>query len=497
MRVTFNMIYSNAITNMNSRLSDVARLNEQTATQKKLNRPSDDPAGMSRALDLRSTMSELEQYQENLDTAEGWLTQADDELRLASEVVTRLKEICTQGSTGTYTDDQREMMAEEARQLMEQLVGIANSEYAGDSIFAGSRVDGTAYEMGLAATVADGEGGSLEIGAVTGSASDTTYVEFIDSGTVGTDELHYRYTTDGGDTWTEATLAAGETTLDCGGVRAEMAAGSTVVATDEAGSADGTAVWLRPAAIYQGNTTDEVAVRHAGNSPVSATAEGDFSSKVVVRVDSDGTLPGPLEYSYSADGGATWSTGHTTTDGTFTVPGGHVTLEPDGGSDVYSGDQFTIQPENGAINLEIGPTSTVQINNIGKDIFGGLYTPAGSDELVAAEPEEENLLETVGAMIGYLETNNQDGLGECLEQLELAQERLTVALGGVGGRESRVEYCRVSIDTLYAAAETNLSGIEDADTVQLAVDLAKAEYAYEAVLSSSSRIMQMSLLDYL
>lgn len=497
MRVSFGMIYNQSVSGMNSRLSEMMRLNEQSATQKKINRPSDDPSGMCRSLDLRSTLSSMDQYLENIDTAEAWLSQADDELGLASDVLTRLEEIAEQASTGTYSDDQRQMIAAEARELMEELMGIANSEYAGDSIFAGSRTDTNAYTMVMGSTVRDADGSSLEVAEVTGASDYTVYVEFADSGEVGADALGYRYSTDGGETWQEGTLAAGDTTLDCGGVQAELVSGSTVTSSSEAGDGDGTVLWLRPAAEYLGNVQDEAAVVHYGASPVSALAEGAFSSSVLVRVDSGGTLPGPFEYSYSTNGGSSWSTGHTTSDATFDIPGGHVELTPDGGSLVADGDQFLVQPQNAAIVLETGPASSVQINNVGKDIFGGLYTPAGGSAAIAAEPLEENLFETVGELVGYLETNNADGAADCLAKLTRAHERLTVAAGDVGGKETRLEFSRNSVQTIQSTVTANISDLEDADITQLTSDLAKAETAYQAVLKSSSQIMNLSLLNYI
>ncbi|TVM15939.1 flagellar hook-associated protein 3 [Oceanidesulfovibrio indonesiensis] len=497
MRVSFNMIYNQSVSGMNSRLAEMMRLNEQSASQKKLNRPSDDPAGMARSLDLRSAQSAMDQYLENIDTAEAWLTQADDELRLASNAVTRLKEIAEQAATGTYSNDQREMIAAEARELMAELVSIANSEFVGDSIFAGSKIDTNAYALGLGATVRDAEGESLEVLAVTGNSNSTTYIEFLDSGQVGADTLRYRYTTDNGDTWQNAELAAGDTTIVCGGVRTEIAAGSTVAATSEEGAGDGSVLWLRPAAYYQGNVEGDAEVVHHGVSPIAAEAQGVFSSNVLVRVDSGGTLPGPIEYSYSTNGGSTWSSGHTTSDATFGIPGGYVELASNGGDTLAAGDQFLVQPQKAAILVDISPSSTVQINSIGKDIFGGLYTPVGESQAVAAVPSEENLLETVGELVGYLETNNQDGAAECLDKLSGAHARLTVALGDIGGRETRLEFARNSVETIKATTAANISDIEDVDITQLTIDLAKAEYAYQAVLRSSSQIMNLSLLDYI
>lgn len=497
MRVSFNMIYSQSVSNMNSRLSELMRINEQTASLKSINRPSDDPEGTARVLDLSSSMSRMEQYLENVDTAVAWLSLADEELSQASDVLTRLEEICEQGATGTYSDDEREMIAAEARELMEELVSISNTEYAGDSIFAGSMIADDAYAMGLGATVRDGEGAAASVLSVTGEADSTVYIEFMDSGEVGVDALNYRYSTDGGDTWTEATLAAGDTELVCDGVRTTLESGSTVTASSEEGEGDGSVIWLRPAAIYQGNGVADAVVRHSGSSTVAASCEGTFYSNVTIRVDSGGTLPGPLEYSYSLDSGATWNTGYTTTDSTFMIPGGEVELASNGGSTVVAGDQFVVQPENAEIYVDISDTSSVQINNVGCDIFGGLVEDAATGAMEAVPDGDDNLLEAVGELVGYLETNDVEGVSEVLEKLSAAHENLTVTLGDIGGRENRLEFTQYNLETIIDAAEANISDIEDADITQLSTDLAKAEYAYEAVLQSSTQIMGLSLLDYI
>lgn len=497
MRVSFSMIYNQSVKGTNSRLADIVRLNEQISSQKKINRPSDDPEGMARTLDLTSTLSSLDQYSENIDTADGWLSLADEELGLASDVVTRLKELCEQASTGTYTDDERDSIVTEVKELMEELVSIANSEYAGDSIFAGSKTDTNAYSITLGSTVRDADGSSLEVQEIVGDSADSTiYVEFIDSGEIGLDEINYRYTTDGGDTWREETLAAGDTVLELGAAEVELVSGSTVTASSEEGEGDGTLLWIRPAALYQGNTYDSTSVVHYGTSAVTATAEGDFSTDVLVRVDSGDTLPGNIEYSYSIDGGSTWVSGNTTTDGSFRIPGGTLTLEP-AGTALVTGDQFAVRSENAAIEVDIGDDSNIQINSVGKDIFGGLYVSSGSTVAEAALPEDENLFEVVGKMIGYMETNDLDGISKCLEDLGSAQEKLTTALGEIGGRENRLEFAATSIETIQTAATTNISNIEDADIVELNTALASAEYAYEAVLQSTSLIINLSLLDYM
>jgi len=146
--------------------------------------------------------------------------------------------------------------------------------------------------------------------------------------------------------------------------------------------------------------------------------------------------------------------------------------------------------------VTIGQDQDITVNNIGSDIFGGLTTNAvtGLDELAV---DSGNLFEVVGNLIGCLETGDLDGVGDALEALETAQERVLSYAGAVGARVNRLDAQEASLEALQASVESHISSVEDADASTLTVELARAEYIYQAVLSSQAQIMNMSLLDYL
>ena len=64
MRITNNIILHNTSININGNKGNVDTLNNQMTSQKKIQRPSDDPVTAIRALRLRSTLSEIDQYYE-------------------------------------------------------------------------------------------------------------------------------------------------------------------------------------------------------------------------------------------------------------------------------------------------------------------------------------------------------------------------------------------------------------------------------------------------
>ena len=501
MRVTQNMLYGNALKYMNSSLADLVRLNEQSATQKKVNKASDDPAAMATILDARSGIADYNQYERNIDTSTGWLSLADQTLQQASTTITSVIEQAEQASTGTLTDDQRLSVAQQVRQEFNHLVALANTEYVGQSIFAGHKTDENAFSIGLGATVspdlASGASGTgvLRVG---GDAEQSIMVRFEDDGTVGgAADIAYRYSSDGGETWTDGTLAAGETTLDLGSAEVTLGAGTAITA--ETDDAEGSTILVRPAAVYLGDDEDGATVQTYGSPPVTTTLTGNFAGEVLVRIDEDTQLSDAVSYSYSLDDGATWVEGNVASGARLPLPGGVLTLASNGGDTLSAGDQFAIRPHEADIDLEISRNEYVTVNNVGKDVFGGLYDSNGDGVLenAMADSPDKNLLEVVANLIGALESNDLDAVAECRDQLTEAQGHILAVNSDVGARENRVGFAASAVDVQQANAATLLSRVEDADASEILTELQQAQTIYQAVLGTSTKVLSLSLVDYL
>ncbi|GAB6035633.1 flagellar hook-associated protein FlgL [Fundidesulfovibrio butyratiphilus] len=504
MRISFNMIYSNSMDDMNRSLASLAKAQEQMSSQQRINHPSDDPSGYAEARRITTTLASLSQYEENISTATNWLGQADSSLVSASTLLTSIQELAEQAATGTVTSDNRQEIASQVRSLFAQMLTLANTSVSGSSIFAGQKTDGDAYVESLFASVKDDTLTQDNIAEVTGASETSVLVKFNDSGVIGGgSDIEYTYSTDGGTNWTTKTLAAGDTTLDLGSCAVTMTDGSQVTATsDPTDLSSGTSLVVRPSATYLGNANDGSSVRSYGASQISATADGVFSGNVTVRILSNASLSGTISYAYSLDGGASWTAGNTTSNARLAVPGGFLTLASNGGSSLSAGAQFTIVPYSADIRVGISPTGSVVINNVGKDIFGGLYQSPGSSNAtpvfsVNGSNAGTNIFETIGELIGCLETNDADGVGDCMDKLSAAHIHLEDCTADVGGRENRLTFASNTIGTLTDNAESRLSTVQDADLGELLIQLTKESYTYQCVLSSSTKIMSMSLLNYL
>lgn len=521
MRVSQQMLFNTYVSNMNRSLTDLVDTNIQAQTQKKVNKPSDDPVGMARILDHRETLATVKQYRNNIDTAKGWLSLSDTTLTQVSTMVTRAKELAEQGASGTLTDDNREQISYEARQLFQQLISLSNTEYEGKSIYSGHKVDQNAFEQKLWMTTNDSNVSSQQF-SITGNAEKTIVVQFLDNGNIGdaapAGDLGYRYSKDGGKTFTTKTLAGGTNTLDFDGVTMTLENGTTVTANSATNTNDasGTWMWVRPAAQYMGDDQDAVNVTgmNTGLGGGLTKAEGVFTSDVTVRIDAATTLQSNISYSYSLDGGVSWTGGNvktadgTTSNAVLSIPGGTLTIHSNGGLNALaSGAQFLVRPDSAAINFQIQENEYVRVNDVGKDIFGGVYQAPGAS---GASPvfnansmltgsnssSTQNLFETMGNLVAFLETNNQNGVQECLASLNMSQKHLLTKTADVGGRENRLSVADNVLSSLEMNENQRISHIEDVDIGELMTKLSQQQIVYEAVLKSSSMIMKMNLLNY-
>lgn len=140
-RITQGMVNTQYMRNLNNNLNRMNVLQEQMSTSRKINRPSDDPVGLSYALRYRSELGANEQYQENVSSAVSWLEYTDTMLSQAGEVLNKARELSVQAANGTNSVDALQAVKSEMNQLYEQLVTIGNSSFNGKYIFNGQKTD--------------------------------------------------------------------------------------------------------------------------------------------------------------------------------------------------------------------------------------------------------------------------------------------------------------------------------------------------------------------
>ncbi|OXS55898.1 flagellar biosynthesis protein FlgL [Cohnella sp. CIP 111063] len=167
-RVTQGTITSQLLRNINKNLSQMQGLQEQLSTGMKINRPSDDPVGITYSLRYRSDLSLNEQYQTNVNSAASWLDFNDTLLTQVGDIGKRIKELAVKGANGTNPQVALDNIASEMKQLKEQLVDIANSQFKGKYVFNGQFTDKIPYDNATSPTDVVTDTGNLNYAINTG-----------------------------------------------------------------------------------------------------------------------------------------------------------------------------------------------------------------------------------------------------------------------------------------------------------------------------------------
>ena len=207
MRVSNRGLYYNVNLQLGNIAEQLKQINEQIASQKRINKPSDDPIGITQALRLKKVLSQIGQYGKNIQHGQSWLSITDSALQTVNGLIVRGKEIANQMATGTYGEDQRSNAAQEVKNIIAQLVQVGNTKLIGRYIFSGYQEDTAAFRDDLyihnaianSSNNADYTGSATSSGAYTGLYSKQYVVKITTGGAVGA--AAYTVSEDGGVTW--------------------------------------------------------------------------------------------------------------------------------------------------------------------------------------------------------------------------------------------------------------------------------------------------------
>ena len=109
------------------------------STLKKIRRPSDNPMGSVKALELKANNKLNEQYQKNLNMADLNLSSIERSLEEMSNILTRAKEIAISQASDFYGEEIRENISMEVKQLKNQMIGLSNLKIGNRFLFAGQK----------------------------------------------------------------------------------------------------------------------------------------------------------------------------------------------------------------------------------------------------------------------------------------------------------------------------------------------------------------------
>ena len=121
--------------------------NQQITSGIDVNQPSDNPAAIQPILAVQAEIARVTQVQTNLNQVKTAATTADGALQTANSVINQLISIGAEGANTTTTQLARSSLGEEAGQLEQQLVSLANTTSEGGYIFGGDNPETPPYSF--------------------------------------------------------------------------------------------------------------------------------------------------------------------------------------------------------------------------------------------------------------------------------------------------------------------------------------------------------------
>ncbi|MDP2992782.1 MAG: flagellin, partial [Deltaproteobacteria bacterium] len=136
------------------------------------------------------------------------------------------------------------------------------------------------------------------------------------------------------------------------------------------------------------------------------------------------------------------------------------------------------------INIRMGRNNSMAVNKDGKDAFMN-----GNDT--------SNLFTYLIGLKEALGANNVTGIQDSLGNLVTASDYINEKIADFGAKRNRLDIKIYIYMELQLSNRERLSDIEDTDLAGAILNLKTKEVAYQAALIAASKVMQLSLVDFI
>lgn len=142
MRITNQMVTSGSLRNMQKSMQRVSKLNQQVTSGKKITAPSEDPVVAIRALKLRTTCGQLEQYKnKNIKDALSWLGTTQTSVENVFKNLEEVYRYCEQGAQDTFQTMDRQTIVNNLKAWKDSIYYEGGMTYAGRYLFSGYKTE--------------------------------------------------------------------------------------------------------------------------------------------------------------------------------------------------------------------------------------------------------------------------------------------------------------------------------------------------------------------
>lgn len=172
------------------------------------------------------------------------------------------------------------------------------------------------------------------------------------------------------------------------------------------------------------------------------------------------------------------------------VFGGYSTSQPFSSTGAFSG-------TTDILSIEVSPNSYVGATVSGADLLRGGKPPATVGSGATAGQGPIDILGSIDALITAIGNKDSAGILDGVKNLKAGADQVNVALSDVGGRLVRLDNMKNMITNNQNTLKTVFGDIQNVDYAKAGVLLSQQTTAFNAALSATAKLSQLSLLDYM
>jgi flagellar hook-associated protein 3 FlgL len=146
MRISTGQMFQQNTNSILEKQSATNTIMAQISSGKRVNTAGDDPVAAIGIDNLKQKNALVDQFVKNIDYATSHIQQAESQLGQADTLAGSMKELVLRGANGSMTTAERQVIADDMRQSLEQLMSIANTkDESGNYIFAGNKTNSAPF----------------------------------------------------------------------------------------------------------------------------------------------------------------------------------------------------------------------------------------------------------------------------------------------------------------------------------------------------------------
>jgi flagellar hook-associated protein 3 FlgL len=470
LRPTQSAAYDIVSNTLSLRLAELVTAQQETSSGKRIQKPSDDPVGASLAINLQGEQAAIGSWRGTAAAGGSFLDATNTALSSAEDLIGQVRALAVQGLSGTMKAGDRLTIADQLEQIRGSLLDVANTNFDGKYLFAGTASAAKPFAPGANGAVSyhgNDEiqtvilGRDVEVpinapGSAVFQAQDPKGLAI--SGVSG---LAVGASPSQGKGWVAIDVRHDTTTGAIGsGVTLAGGGANDTIIGDRTLTIDGAARTVR---LGSGTT-------YTIPNPTDPGA-GDF----IVRDEHGALVHLDLQ---GFDGTSSTST----LTGTGSIRAGDGTFMP---IDLSQSDVELDDPTSGAV-LRVDETKIVRAS---QDIarFSGTVDVFSAIDGVIADLRNSSLsLDEVQArMEGRLAEVNRN------------QDAVLDSISRAGAASTRLQATDSRLSDQQLAIASRLSQVQDIDPAQAILAMTRAQQSLELTQMTASRVLQTSLLDYL